>query len=302
MHKQQYTLITGASQGFGKALAFECARRGMNLVLVSLPGELLPQLAASIRQEFRVEAVTIETDLCEEDSCAALFNQVKAMKLQVNVLVNNAGIGSTQLFEHGSSAQYERQIRLNILATTTLTHLFLDMLQKNSPAYILNVGSLASYFSLQKKQVYGATKSFVAYFSKSLRRELKRKNVSVSVVCPGGMYTNDTCRQTIATGDFLSRASGMHPEEVAPIALNGLFRKKEVIIPGKINWTLVFLNRFVPRFVVRFFEERTMKRLQAPALAAVRSIESSEPVFELTCVKNNNHIRSSQQALQNDGF
>ena len=292
MHKQQYTLITGASLGFGKALALECARRGTNLVLVSLPGESLPQLAASIRQEYRVEAVAIETDLCEEGSCAALFNQVKAMGLQVNVLVNNAGIGSTQLFEDGSSAQYERQIRLNILATTILTHLFLDMLQKNSPAYILNVGSLASYFSLQKKQVYGATKSFIAYFSKSLRRELKEKNVSVSVVCPGGMYTNDACRQTIATGDFISRASGMHPEKVAPIALDGLFRKREVIIPGKINWTLVFLNRFVPRFVVRFFEERTMKRLKAPT-ATILPIETQEPVFELTCVKNN-LIRSSQ--------
>jgi len=295
MHKQHYTLITGASQGFGRALAMECARRGMNLVLVSLPGESLPQVAAGIRQEYRVAAVAIETDLCEEGSCLALFHQVKAMDLQVKVLVNNAGIGSTQLFEQGSFAQYERQIRLNILATTTLTHLFLPMLQKNSPAYILNVGSLASFFSLQKKQVYGATKSYVAYFSKSLRRELKRKNVSVSVVCPGGMYTNDICRQTIATGDFISRASGMQPEDVAPVALDGLFRKKEVIVPGKINQALVFLNRIVPRFVVRFFEERTMRRLQAPALAPILPIDSGEPVFELTCVKNNNRIRSTHQ-------
>jgi short-subunit dehydrogenase len=281
MHKQSFTLITGASQGFGKALAIECARRRLNLILVALPGESLPAVVAAIRQEYGVEAVAIEANLCEEEACQGLLNQVKALDLPVNMLINNAGIGSTELFENETFTQYERQIRLNVLATTRLTHLFLPMLQQNSPAYILNVGSLASFFSLQKKQVYGATKSFVYYFSKSLRRELKRKQVYVSVVCPGGMYTNPVCRHTIASGDYLSRASGMHPEDVAPIALNGLLRKKEVIVPGKINWWLVFLDRFVPRFVVRFLEERTMKRLQAPKTATVCPLERGDAVYGL---------------------
>jgi short-subunit dehydrogenase len=285
MHKQQYTLITGASQGFGKAMALECARRGMNLVLVSLPGESLPALAAGIRRNNGVEAIALETDLCEEGNCLALFNQVKALNLPINVLINNAGVGSTELFEDACFLHYEKQIRLNVLATTRLTHLFLNMLQQNSPAYILNVGSLASFFSLQKKQVYGATKSFIYYFSKSLRRELKHKQVFVSVVCPGGMYTNPACRQTIASGDFLSRASGMHPEAVAPVAINGLLQKKEVIIPGKINWTLVFLDRFVPRFVVRFLEERTMKRLQAPKKVAVHPTDYREPVYDVPAMQ-----------------
>jgi short-subunit dehydrogenase len=126
------------------------------------------------------------------------------------------------------------------------------------------VGSLASFFSLQKKQVYGATKSFIYYFSKSLRRELRKDQIFVSIVCPGGMFTNPVSRQTIATGSYLARLSSMHPEKVAPIALDGLFQKKELIVPGRINKTLVFLDRFVPRFIVRFFEERTMRRLHTP--------------------------------------
>lgn len=282
MNKQHYTLITGAGKGFGRAMAIECARRQLNLILVSLPGESLHQFAGDISLKYAVDAIAIETDLCEEDSCQALFNRVKAMQLSVNMLINNAGIGSTAFFTDGCLHQYEQQIRLNVLATMQITYLFLEMLQQNSPAYILNVGSLASFFSLQKKQVYGATKSFVFYFSKSLRRELRPKGIYVSVVCPGGMYTNSDAINTLATGNLISRTSGMYPEDVAPIALQGLLQKKEVIVPGKINWTLVFLNRIVPRFVVRFFEERTMKRLHTPKVAGEQPPLNKAPVYDIS--------------------
>lgn len=194
MNNRFYTLITGASEGFGKALALECARRQMNLILVALPGVNLHELSICIKTKYGVDVVAIEQDLCEDDGCKNIFLQVTTMALQVNMLINNAGIGSTELFKEGCIIHYEKQIRLNVLATTLLTRLFLDTLKQNSPSYILNVGSLASFFSLAKKQVYGATKSFVWYFSKSLRKELRSENITVSVVCPGGMYTNAAVR------------------------------------------------------------------------------------------------------------
>src|SRR3954470_705710 len=184
IHKN-YSLITGASQGFGKALAIECARRQWNLILVALPGEGLAEFAESLRADYKIDAIIIERDLCEDNACREVFKQVNALDLHVNMLINNAGIGSTDFFDDGAIGHYEKQIRLNVLATTVMTSLFLPMLKKNSPSYILNVGSLASFFSLAKKQVYGATKSYICYFSKSLRRELMHENVFVSVVCPG---------------------------------------------------------------------------------------------------------------------
>src|SRR4051812_32012497 len=116
-----YTVITGASEGFGKALSIECARRNMNLILVALPGIELHQLAALIRKQFHVDVFCIEKDLCEENSCQEVFNEVKAMGLPVNMLFNNAGVGSTEFFEEVSISIYERQIELNVLATTRLT-------------------------------------------------------------------------------------------------------------------------------------------------------------------------------------
>ena len=265
--KPHYTLITGASEGFGRALAMDCARRGMNLVLVALPGSGLQLLSDHLRGRFNVDVVSLEKDLCLEDSCHAVYREVKALGLSVNMLVNNAGIGSTGMFEEGSIGLYERQIKLNVLATTMITRLFLDMLKTNSPSYILNVGSLASFFSLPRKQVYGATKSFIYYFSRSLRRELKKDQVHVSVLCPGGMYTNPAIIRVIQSGNYLSRLSSMEPEAVAPAAIDGLFRKKEVIIPGKLNKVFLLLDNIVPGFIKSMLVNQTMKSLHRGASA-----------------------------------
>jgi uncharacterized protein len=201
--------------------------------------------------------------------------------LQVNMLINNAGIGGTRFFSEECIEHYERQIRLNVLATTIITRSFLEMLKRNAPSHILNVGSLASFFSLAKKQVYGGTKSYIYYFSKSLRRELMHEHVFVSVVCPGGMYTNDAVRQTINGGNYIARASGMMPEDVAPITIDGLLGKREVILPGVINKTFIFLNSVLPRFVVNFLEIRTMKRMHSPCLVAGEPQEIPAHVFPL---------------------
>ncbi|MBK9530760.1 MAG: SDR family NAD(P)-dependent oxidoreductase [Chitinophagaceae bacterium] len=232
MHNKKYCLITGASEGFGKALALECASRKMNLVLVALPGPELYYLAGFIKNNYKVDVVAIEKDLSLEENCVQLFKEVQQLGLPVNMLINNAGLGSTMLFHEGSIAFYQKQIRLNIMATTLITHLFLDELRANGPSYIMNVGSLCSYFFLAKKQVYGATKSFIYFFSKSLRRELKQDNIHISVVCPGGMNTNVSVTLLAKSAGWLSRQSVMNPEDVAPVAINGLLKRKEVIIPG----------------------------------------------------------------------
>ena len=263
MHNPYYTLITGASEGFGKALAIECAHRKMNLILVALPGSALYDVAEEIKYKHEVEVLCIEKDLCKENSCVEVYNEVQALGLRVNMLFNNAGIGSTSLFEDGTIQMYETQIKLNVLATTLLTRLFVGMLKENSPSYILNVGSLACYFPLPKKHVYGATKSFIYYFSKSLRSELKHDHVYVSVLCPGGMKTNKAVTFMIQTGNCFSRLSSMNPEHVVPAAIEGLFNKKEVIIPGRLNKCFLWLDKLLPGFLKTSLMKYGMQGLQS---------------------------------------
>lgn len=261
MNNHKYCIITGASEGFGKALALECASRKMNLILVALPCPELYYLASFIKSNYKVDVVAIGQDLSVEENCISVYKQVTNMQLNVNMMINNAGIGSTMLFSEGNISFYQKQIKLNALASTILTSLFLDILKKNAPSHILNVGSLCSYFYLAKKQVYGATKSFIYFFSKSLRRELKNDNINVSVICPGPMNTNPSVIMVTKSSNWIARQSAMYPEDVAKIAIDGLLKKKEEIIPGRINKSFLLLNKILPAFIKRMLTNNEMNKL-----------------------------------------
>ncbi len=263
MYLKNYCLITGASEGFGRALAIECAGRKMNLILVALPGPELFYLANFIERNYKVEVIVFEKDLTKEEECTMLYKEVCERNYNINILINNAGLGNTQLFSEGSISFYEQQLKLNVVATTLLTRLFLDMLRNNAPAYILNVGSLCSFFYLAKKQVYGATKSFIYFFSKSLRRELQNENIHVSVICPGSMNTNTSVILLNKKSSWLSQLAVMNPEKVAPIAIDGLLKRKEVIIPGSVNKFFLVLNKLIPASLKKIITNNQMKLLNA---------------------------------------
>jgi len=270
MSNNLYTLITGASEGFGRALATECASRKMNLILVALPESKLQFLAETLKQKYEVDVVAIEKDLSVEENCTAVFKEVEAKQLSVNMLINNVGLGSTMLFKEGNFSFYQKQVKLNVMATTLITHLFLDDLRKNGPSYILNVGSLCSFFYLMKKQVYGATKSYIYFLSKSLRRELQSENISVSVICPGPMNTNKSVISINETNNWLTRMSTMNPEEVAPIAIDGLLRQREVIIPGFLNRTFLLLDTFLPPFIKKMLTNHQMKNVRSVTALGIK--------------------------------
>ena len=280
MPNSNYCLITGASEGFGKALALECASRKMNLVLVALPGPELHSLVGFIKRNFQVDVVIIEKDLTVEENCISVFKQVEERRLPVNMLINNAGVGSTMMFSEGSIDFYQKQIKLNAVATTLLTHLFLDTLKQNGPSYILNVGSLSSFFFLAKKQVYGATKSFIYFFSKSLRRELQADNVHVSVVCPGGMKTNASVIMVIRSCNWIGRQSFMNPEDVARIAIDGLLKKKEEIIPGRVNQAFLLFNKLLPGFIKKMLTNYQMRKLRAVPKTEPEQPASQQPIVQ----------------------
>lgn len=263
MRNENFALITGASEGFGKALALECAARHMNLLLVALPDSGLSSLACFIERNYDVSVLFFENDLSKKDECLHLFEEIKQKELQINVLINNAGIGGTHFFEDRDIDFYYRQIELNVVAPTLFTHFFLETLEKNSPSHILNVGSLASFFNLPKKGVYGGTKSYLVSFSKSLRRELKTKNVFVSTVCPGGMNTTPMLILQNKNMKGMGRWSVMDPEEVAKIAIDGMLAKKGVIIPGFWNSLFMLFDKLLPKWFKEILIERSMKQARA---------------------------------------
>jgi len=264
MYKPYYTLITGASEGLGRCLALECASRKMNLVLVALPNSGLDKLSAFIRQTFSVDVIFYEDDISTDESCKQLFYFVNNKQVLIRILINNAGMGGTFSFQQRDVDYYSKLISLNTITPTILSRLFLQHLKAAAPSHILNVSSLAAMFCLPQKQVYGGTKSFLLFFSKSLGRELKKDKVYVSALCPGGI---DTTPQLImshrTSGTWLSKQSVLDPWTVSKIAIKKMLKKKEVIIPGFLNRIFLVLNAAFPQRFKDLLIDYQMSRTSA---------------------------------------
>jgi uncharacterized protein len=269
-----FTLITGASEGLGKALALECASRKLNLILVALPGKELFQLAGALERNFQIRVAVFEKDLTIEEDCRSLYQEIVEQKWGINMLINNAGLGNCCAFEDGQLAGFQQLIKLNIMATTILTRLFIDLLKKQQKSYILNVSSLIAFFNLPNKQVYGGTKSYIYYFSKCLRNELAHLNISVSVLCPGGMNTNPRLYQLMSSGNWFVRNSTMSPESVAAIAITGLLNGQSVLIPGKLNRLSLVINKLLPQKLHKYCTRLLTNKVTSPSI--IQSINQYE--------------------------
>lgn len=244
-----YSIITGASEGLGKAFALELAKRNHNLVLVALPSSGLPDLASFIERNFDVDVFIVETDLSSKENCIDLFNKIKEEKLPINMLINNAGMGGYYWFNEKSIEFYQLQIALNVTTPTLLIKLFLDDLINNGPSYILNVSSLSGFFSMPRKQVYAATKSYMRFFSLSLHQELKNSGVQVSVVCPGGIKSRLPIILQAKDKKGMAKWSILHPEEVAAYSIEKMMASQKLIIPGFWNRFFLILDKLMPAFV-----------------------------------------------------
>lgn len=263
--KTHYTIVTGASQGLGKAMAIQLAKMHENLVLVALPESGLEDLSEFLTTNFSIIVHHLELDLSIVENCTKIFNYVNEHDLNIKYLINNAGILSRGAFDTLSSNFILKQIEVNVMAPTLLTKLFLDNLKKNKPSGILNVSSLAGYFPLVEKQVYCGTKAYVLSFSRALRKELKQDDICVTTVCPGGLNTTTRlCYQNRILG-WLARESVLSPEEAALKAIDGMIHRKEVVVPGIINKLLLLIDKVLPQFIKDWLTKREIKKLQLSA-------------------------------------
>jgi len=256
---EPYALITGASNGLGKEIAYEFAQRGNNLILVSLPGENLDNYCKDLEFKYKIKVRYYETDLTKENSPVELAKWVKD-HFSVNILVNNAGVGGSRLFEDSSVEYLDTIILLNIRALTLITRLLLTELKKHNPAYILNVASIAAFSPIPYKTVYPASKAFVYSFSRSLHEELKGSTVRISVISPGPIMTNSDTVYRIKKMGFYGRFGLLSANKVAQIAIRSMLDGKEVIIPGFLNKVNFFLIRAVPLRIRLYLLSRIIRK------------------------------------------
>jgi len=241
-----YAVVTGASQGLGRAFAEALAQGGWNLVLAALPGTGLPSLAREIEQAHDISVIEVEMDLATEIGRRRLLARALEVEGGIGLLVNNVGIGFNGLFDLIPIEAQHAAVEINIQSTMSITYGLLGRLAE-AKGRILTVASLAGFYPMPLFAVYAATKSFLLNWSLALRHELEGLGVGVTVLAPGGIYTSREIREKTKSQGLSGRLSSQEPWEVAQVALRGAFKDKAIVIPGAFNRLLFALGGLVPK-------------------------------------------------------
>lgn len=248
LHKN-YALITGASAGTGKQIAIECAKRGFNLFLVSLPQTGLEDFSEELRKTYPVDVKYLSIDLTKLNSPQEVFDYTTQNHLTINILVNNAGMGFNGKFESLAAELIDTMILLNIRASTLLTFLFIPEMKKSKRAYILNISSFAGLTPLPYKSVYAATKTYLLFLTQALNIELKGTGISLTSVHPNGI-TSERAKENVKKSGVMGRISSLTPEQVAKISIDSMLSGRKFVIPGVMNKFYYAIGVSLPHGIV----------------------------------------------------
>jgi len=244
-------LITGASIGIGSEFCKLFAQDGYDLILVARSQNKLEVLAKELEENYKVTTHVIVKDLSKADAAQELFDETQTKNLTVDVLVNNAGIGSNGKFTGLDLATELNMVQLNVTSLVALCHLYGKAMSERKQGKILNVASTAAFQPGPYMANYYASKSYVLLFSEALHEELKKEGVTVTALCPGATKTEffnaaDMVGTNLANSPFI-----MPAEKVAKIGYAALNKGRAVVVSGWVNWVMAQSVRISPRLVIR---------------------------------------------------
>lgn len=218
-------LITGATSGIGRDMALVLSRMGYDLILASRNTEKMEQ----VKRKLPTKVSIITVDLSVEADCYRLYDTVKDQ--EIDILINNAGYGGYGHFWESPLAQDLNMLDLNVRAVHILTKLFLADFRQRDQGYILNVASSAGFLPGPMMSTYYASKNYVLRLTEAIFEELRRdeSNVHVSALCPGPVDTDFNRRANVNFS-----IGGMKSMDVARYAIEKMFEKRAVILPGKL--------------------------------------------------------------------
>jgi short-subunit dehydrogenase len=253
------TLITGASAGIGKALAERFAANGHDLVLVARREERLASLAEALEADHEITADYVPMDLADRQAPYELYEETQNRDIQVDILVNNVGIGTQGAFVENDLDRELDQMQLNMVTPTQLTHLYGGDMADRGEGGILNVSSTAAWFPGPFMTIYYASKAYMKSFSEGLAGELEPEGVSVTVLCPGPVETEF---QERAENEDTPLGSGQMQDvgTVTEAGYDGLQAGKTVVVTGWKFKLLTKVSNLLPNRLTR----RSAKDLNTP--------------------------------------
>ncbi len=258
-------LITGASQGIGRALTISAARRGCRVLAAARSEGLLTELAQEIQQEGKSIA-TVVADVSSAEDRHKMVEVAQTKLGGLDILVNNAGIGATGPFASSTPERLRQIMEVNFFGLTETTRLFLPLLRQGTTPAIVNISSIVGKRALPSRSEYCASKFAVQGFSEAIRAELAKDGIDVLVVCPGLTATNFSKNMLARKAQMaMDHMRGMTSEEVAEATLRAMERGKDetwLTFTGKL---LLLASRFAPRITEYIIRRRFKVMMEAGA-------------------------------------
>lgn len=249
-------LVTGATAGIGAAFARQLAGRGHDLVLVARDEARLAASAESLRT-FGVQVEVLPADLADDEGCARVE---KRCAQGLDLLVNNAGLGTDGAFHEIDVEAEEHQLRVNVRALLRLTHAAVGPMLARGSGAVLNVSSVAGFAPGVRSATYAASKAYVTSLSESLHLQYADRGVKVLALCPGFTRTEFHARAGMDTAGVPGWL-WLDAEDVVRTALEDLDRGRALSVPGGQYKALVAATRLSPPSLQRALAKRLEKRL-----------------------------------------
>ena len=238
-------LVTGASSGIGADLARELAKDGHDLVLSARTVAPMNALAVEL-EAYGARSAVIAADLGRPGAAAELASELETRGLQIDVLVNNAGLGGIGRFDQMEPQRISDMLLVNIVALTELTRFLLPGMVARRRGKVLMVASTASFQPGPRMAVYFATKAYVLSFGEALAYELRATGVTVTTLCPGATATNFF--KTAGANDIALRPA-VSSADVARIGYRALKEGRRVVVTGLLNRILAVAARLAPHSI-----------------------------------------------------
>jgi short-subunit dehydrogenase len=256
---KNYVLITGGTAGIGYELAKLFANDGYNLILVAREEEGL-RAAASDLSVYGVQVKTISKDLFDKDNASAIYEELLAENIIVDILVNDAGQGVYGKFNETELQRELDIIQLNVSSLVILTKLFLKDMLKRGSGKILNLSSIAGKVPGPYQAVYHGTKAFVHSFTEAVRSEVKDTGVTLTSLLPGATDTGFFDKADMENSKMVQEGKLDDPATVAKDGFEALMAGKDMVISGFRNKAQVALGSILPDSTAA----DTMKKQQGP--------------------------------------
>jgi len=259
-----WALVTGASSGIGLHISEQLAARGFNIIGVSNQETQLAELKLDLEEKHNIQVLTLNQDLARESSAQEIYEYCQAQNVQIDILVNNAGM---LLFGEMADSEYgtiKSILHLHVNTPALLCRLFGAHMKERRSGYILNVSSISAVMPFPTISVYGPTKTFLRYFTRAIRTELKPFGVHVSCLIPGTTDTplNDPFDANMSLGRKIGIVKG--PDSVAKAGIRAMFRNRPRCIPGLFNKAIISLVPLMPHFILAIANRQRIRKSQNP--------------------------------------